>query len=547
MRRIAQFIILIVLLLVSTNSQYALNQTPINHTDSNVSVGTIKPQQDVFTDLSRPILVNVTDKAAESTLINPLKDRNDTLGNGAIYASQVNHTMRVEYAVVNSNSGYDLRLYADAPYTNQTGAFTLDRAGNVNESISMIFLYTVQENITLPYNGKEIVNATVGYYYTYLNITSDYLRFYAAMINGYSETDSNSPYNMFTTDLYWTTTSQDEFYIQDDPVLINLVANQTDINYNVFGVNYQIMNDTVPKPVDLNFTTGVSTNFETQLDLGAFPINNTIMWRSYVYVNDTARNMERKIDGVEIKFVNINDGTPALQTFLASDTTFSVLQNVSGIETLYTQNNVVNFSISATVPKGEISKFNLELGANLTTVLTTGNVSTQGDFYNFTHTFGAEGKYNVSIEAVTNKNLTITERYLVVYDNTPPTADFASQFTDQEITAFDPTVTLAFSYSDENAGVFVASVDFGNGYSQAVTDKTNVTYSYLGVNQTTTYQVALTVMDHAGNSYIAYTTVTIHPAKLHTLAPPPTETIIFWVLLVGGVLVYVFRGRIWKS
>ena len=547
MRRIAQFIILIVLLLVSTNSQYALNQTPINHTDSNVSVGTIKSQQDIFTDLSRPILVNVTDKAAESTLINPLKDRNDTLGNGAIYASQVNHTMRVEYAVVNSNSGYDLRLYADAPYTNQTGAFTLDRAGNVNESISMIFLYTVQENITLPYNGKEIVNATVGYYYTYLNITSDYLRFYAAMINGYSETDSNSPYNMFTTDLYWTTTSQDEFYIQDDPVLINLVANQTDINYNVFGVNYQIMNDTVPKPVDLNFTTGVSTNFETQLDLGAFPINNTIMWRSYVYVNDTARNMERKIDGVEIKFVNINDGTPALQTFLASDTTFSVLQNVSGIETLYTQNNVVNFSISATVPKGEISKFNLELGANLTTVLTTGNVSTQGDFYNFTHTFGAEGKYNVSIEAVTNKNLTITERYLVVYDNTPPTADFASQFTDQEITAFDPTVTLAFSYSDENAGVFVASVDFGNGYSQAVTDKTNVTYSYLGVNQTTTYQVALTVMDHAGNSYIAYTTVTIHPAKLHTLAPPPTETIIFWVLLVGGVLVYVFRGRIWKS
>ncbi|MCH8906623.1 MAG: hypothetical protein IH840_06000 [Candidatus Heimdallarchaeota archaeon] len=124
--RIVPYLLLIILVLAGyflpiSNAAQDPNRT-------NAAAHQLTPSQfDPDTDLSRPIFDHITGADVEI-----IRERNDTLGFGAIIRAEVNQNITIFYTLVNGNNETDLRLYADVPNQN----LTTSRAGFTNQSLA---------------------------------------------------------------------------------------------------------------------------------------------------------------------------------------------------------------------------------------------------------------------------------------------------------------------------------------------------------------------------------------------------------------------------
>jgi hypothetical protein len=200
----------------------------------------------------RPLLASIKDNGFL------IRERNDTVGNGAIYHGELYKNVTITYIVVNGNNETNLRLYADVP-----GNLSLSRTEVFeNESLAFKFVNTTYEiNYTVPFSFPAIFydNATVSYYSVELNVSIEFITFYAAIgANGPSELELIKPMNFITTLQNWETESQDDFYIQLERVNITLSA-QNATNVDEFGIKYKKSGS--PNWIDLNFTYTYTSYF----------------------------------------------------------------------------------------------------------------------------------------------------------------------------------------------------------------------------------------------------------------------------------------------
>ncbi|OLS25415.1 MAG: hypothetical protein HeimC2_18720 [Candidatus Heimdallarchaeota archaeon LC_2] len=554
MKRIAQILIIMSLLLVSTfiPNVNSSSVTTINHlkneTTQSISVNQLEGSFEV---LSRPYLDAVFNSSS-SSLLTVTRDRNDSLGHGAIHEMEIYQNVTVQYKVVNGDENTTVRLHLDAPAVNFTATqtdYSLDLASNnVNESLVMKYVSssTDLENITLPYDKDfgELVNVNISTYEVEFNITSNFIRYFGAVDASNHETLGNAPFNFITTQQYWTTKSVDEFYIQTEVADINILANNTSAA-DVYGIAYRT------SPTDqftrVNYTTPVTTPlFDENITLPEFNLGVTVEWFSYAYLNEVLNGTPilKIVERTEFKRVKMEDGTPSLFTEINSQHKDKLLVD----NTLYTQSNNVNISISATVVKGHIDSFNLTFGDNSSLMPLdnvndpTGNISREGEFFNFTQNFEA-GRHDIFLAAFTDKGIEINATYVLFIDQTAPTVSLKEEFDQSQVISTSGKVTFEFDFSDELSGVREAILDLGDGKSVEVTDKNEYTHRYLEFR--IGYLVTLTIVDFAGNVVISETLqIKVIPEPIGDTDAPNAE---FWLLLlfvVIGIVAYKFREKI---
>lgn len=481
MRKIFLFTLSIaVILLGSTLSQANLNYG-ITAIDTDPTI--ITNQVDL--EISRPMLVSITNSLQ-------IRERNETLGLGAIYRANLNENVTITYRVVNGLNTSDVRFFADVP-----GNYSLT---NITETLQFTYDETVYENITLPYSGVELINASIAIYTLEFNMSTSIIPFYA-----YADTNTedfeNSPMNLLTTQQYWSVAAEESFYIQDEEIIINLVANDTNSN-DTYGIKYQIDNGDYEY---LNFTetTEVGNNETGTINLGTFEPGSTIRYESIAYVNDTKfayvngtyLSEIREIARIDYQIVEIGDGTPEINVELFSDHEDSLrVDNV-----FYSQNKTIFFNFSATVPKGNISSLIFSIDKDNHTIELTVNASISGETMNYTADF-ITGKTNITLIAITNKGLFANETFTIVIDQTKPilSLDLSSSLSSTIITT-NGEVEFVFTFDDLNAGIKLAVIDFGDGISFEVTSLESIEHTYVGFIGTHFFEVVLTVIDWAGN------------------------------------------------
>jgi hypothetical protein len=144
---------------------------------------------------------------------------------------------------------HDFRIFADLPVVNGT---TFNNTGvspdlSLSDSSKTLQLAYTNTNTTgnldytLPYDpSKYISNATLYYYETTveLNISSAYIPFFAEDINTGGLSEADGGYNLLTIQEYWNTSSNDEFFIQNE--VVNITASVYDANSSdTFGIKYR--------------------------------------------------------------------------------------------------------------------------------------------------------------------------------------------------------------------------------------------------------------------------------------------------------------------
>ena len=156
MKRIAQILIIMSLLIVSTfipnvNSTSVTNMNLLNNeTSHSISVNQI---DEPFDGLSRPYLVSVYN-SSDASLLTATRERNDSIGQGAIHEMEIDQNVTVQYKVVNGDNTTVVKLYLDAPDLNFNKTetnYSLEFTGNPNQSLVMQYVSssTDLENITL--------------------------------------------------------------------------------------------------------------------------------------------------------------------------------------------------------------------------------------------------------------------------------------------------------------------------------------------------------------------------------------------------------------
>lgn len=468
-------------------------------------------------NLSRPILEKVTFK--NGTSVNVLRERNDSLGLGAIIEGHVYENYTLTYLVVNGTSSTKPLLHTNAPGMNSTLDFNNKTAPEMS--------YVDSENRTefiLPYDIENpLANVTVARYEITMNITADYIIFYAEVL-GISE-DRDQIRNLISVDLNPATVSLDDFYIQNENVTI--VLNGSGYNTNAtFGIQWR--KTTTSVFTTINFT-GVVVNqsagtFTANISLGDFEPGTTIVWRTVFYNFDNARNFTVFVSHVDFLSVEIGDGTPDLTFNLDIPHEFPIVNN-----TIYSNDPQLFINASATVPKGNITQLSVTI-KDLTTNVTTPFVAKANSTIVNT-TLEMNKDFNISITAFTDKDLNETVIYTIVTDNVAPSINsFEKDTEDLNIFRFNKTVTFSFGFNDDHAGIMLATLDLGNGISVEVTDLTYFTYTYAEFDD---YEVKLIVWDKAGNMETS--------SILFTLAEPdfPTTSALIdptWGLFMGIVL-----------
>ncbi|MEL0164443.1 MAG: hypothetical protein VW886_05680, partial [Candidatus Heimdallarchaeota archaeon] len=275
-----------------------------------------------ITDNYSPILESVLYQN-DSTL-EILRERNETIGEGGIYEVQEDSTVKFSYVVALQNitefdsSDYDFKLFADLPVINDNTSIFYN--GNVstelsltNTSLTLDLDYTntnsTSLNYTHPISGSILPNATLYFFETNeLNVSVSHLPFYVADINEgstLSEILDDKPLNLLTTQQYYTTESQDDFYVQTE--LVNLTGSLFSFKAgDALGINYNINEGSSENE---NFTLIVdganSTGLITLLD---YEPGTTINWESVFYTTDTLVNLTRTISGLDKKSVEVGDG-----------------------------------------------------------------------------------------------------------------------------------------------------------------------------------------------------------------------------------------------
>jgi hypothetical protein len=513
--------ILSILLLLVTASSLVSNLQAYN-----VSQGDDSQQLAVYpnselsqTDAYRPLFVSVENNGEM------VRERNDTLGLGAVYrAEDLYSNVTITYMVVNGNNETKIRLYADVP-----GNFSLDRSADMNKSLTFSHFNTSYfANYTVPYTSDFFDNATVSFYTVSLNITADYIEFYAAFESetGLSEDDVLGLRNLITRFQSWETKSQDEFYIQFEHINITLtVANATE--NDTYGIKYK--DTTSSNWVEMNFTyTFSSSNVSAMLDLNDRDIGTEIEWISYAYLEDITLNLTRRIEGIDHQFVDVGDGTPILDVKMSSPHPDAVFYN----DTLYSQTPSAEFNFSASVPKGNLTSFSLQTNAENISITPTINASLSGEYMNRSYTYPANGTYSVVFFAFTNKGLEVNMTFTIIIDKEIPTVKFLGDFQDgiEVIESTDGLVTFEFEFSDLISTVRYAILDLGDDTSVEVTHIATYTHKYLDFNRN--YFVSLTIIDWAGNSDSVEATLTLNFDDVPDSSPPQLE---FYLFLIGVI------------
>ncbi|MCE7735909.1 MAG: hypothetical protein GPJ54_13595 [Candidatus Heimdallarchaeota archaeon] len=544
MKRIAQILIIMALLMIPVQFQVEGNQaTPtLNYlnteSDESISLSQIDTLNGAF---SRPILVSVSNTTTGSVEISATRERNDTLGEGAIHEVGIYDNVTVQYKVVNGNENTTVRLYLDVPASN----YTLSLAGNVNESIVMDWVSAETElvNITLPYDlSNEIQFVNVSIYKAEFNMTEDYITYFAAVYDTVSNTVAdasreslNAPFNFITTSNYWVTESEDEFYIQEEEVLINLVANNSK-GVDRYGIAYRT--NSFGDYTNINFTDSAATDYTQTINLGEFSIGTTLEWKSYAYVTDAVDSKVRYIERVDFKSVKIEDGTPSITSSLSSNDTRSIQVD----ETFYSIESKVNFTLNASVVKGVITDFNLTLGDESIPIVATGNVSTSGETFNLVHDFVNEGIYDVVLTAITDKDIQINNTYTVVIDATLPTVTLDQPGNDPNIDTTSGRVTFTFNYTDALSGVRLAILDLGDDTSIQVNGLDELSYRYIELDRL--YIVTLTIIDFAGNEISSTISISLNKEEIEDTTAPVIEFWLFLITVIVLIAAYVNRERL---
>lgn len=512
------FNLILVILLVSS-STYLVNSSPINEDVTEVNGNALNP--DAFSGLSRPIFVS-----ADGDLT---RERNETLGHGATIHADINTNITLTYKVVNGINTTAILLFADLP-----GNYSLT---NSTETLSFEYIEDsmVEENFTLPYdNSIEIINTNVSYYKVEINVSIDFVPFYAA-IGSNSEDALNSPRNLLTTTQFWRTFPDEEFFTQDENVTISVVANDTNAN-DVFGIAYK---DGINSFKYENYTlVDDGTNSTGTINLEQWDPDTTIYWETIAFVQDTVLNELRKIERLDYQFVEIADGTPVLELNITSGEN-SLLHG----STFYSAYENVTFEFLANVPKGNITHFDILVNGTSNIIEASANASLNGENMNITLDFGI-GRTNVTVFAYSTKDLTGNQSYLVIIDKTSPTVGLELSGESVVIESTDGEVTFTFYFSDDLAGIRYAILDLGDGLSIEVSDRSSYTHRYVGFNGTEFFTITLTIIDWAGNENQDVVSVTLKFVDNIEIKSAPTAmaTTLFVVFLI-----MVFTTPLWWS
>jgi hypothetical protein len=510
---------LILIMLLVSSSAYLVSSTPSETSVTKVNGDALNI--DAFSGLSRPIFVS-----SDGVLT---RERNETLGHGATIHATVNNDITLTYKVVNGINTTAILLFADLP-----GNYSLT---NSSETLTFEFIEdsTQEENFTLPYdNGIEIIHTNVSYYKVEINVSIDFVPFYAA-IGSNSEDALNSPRNLLTTNQYWKTFSDEEFFTQDENVTISLVANDTNVN-DVFGIAYK---DGINSFKYENYTlVADGANSLGTIDLEIWDPGTTIYWETIAYVQDTVLNEVRKVERLDYQFVEIADGTPVLELNITSGNNSLLHGN-----TFYSAHQNVTFEFLANVPKGNITHFEILANETTTPIIASTNASLIGENMNTTLVFGI-GRTNVTIFAYSTKDLTSNQTYLVIIDQTNPTANLELSAESPIIKSTDGEVTFTFDFNDTLAGVKEVWLDLGDGLFIEVSDRNSYTHRYVGFNDTQFFTITLTVIDWAGNEIIDVVSVQIEFVDNieTTSAPYGAALIVFFVILI-----LIFATPLWWS
>lgn len=546
--RIAPYLLLIIL--VFAGYFLPISNVAQDPNRTNTAAHQLTPSQfDPDTDLSRPIFDHITGADVEI-----IRERNDTLGFGAIIRAEVNQNITIFYTLVNGNNETDLRLYADVPNQN----LTTSRAGFTNQSLALTHIENDFEiNYTIPYDKTipVIANASIATYSVSINVTTNYITFIVAVIDGDAEDVGNAPVNLITStngtevQSYWSSMSEDDFYIQDEEIVIQFVAYNATINAILNTTTNTTVNDTYGLRyttianfdwVLKNFTDPLTADiYNTSINIGVFPIDNELMWRSIAYVYDEILNETRQIEKIESQIVEIGDGSPILLASVKSDFKNEIFTN----GTLYTFSENITTVLNATVPKGNITNFEIFLnGVSDRNVTAVGNVSTNGESFNFTNLLTVNEIFNITIQATTNKDLKSNLQFRIVIDTFLPIISlFSLENGEQSITTKTGQVTFKFEFSDLTAGVRVAFLDLGDGFSVEVTDLGEYTYIYHVLD--VSYDVTLTVWDWSSNEQTKSFTITLESESLNP-NPPYAEFYLFVFLIIAAIAAYIFRERL---
>ena len=459
-----------------------------------------------ITDNYSPILESVLYQN-DSTL-EILRERNETIGEGGIYEVQEDSTVKFSYVVALQNitefdsSDYDFKLFADLPVINDNTSIFYN--GNVstelsltNTSLTLDLDYTntnsTSLNYTHPISGSILPNATLYFFETNeLNVSVSHLPFYVADINEgstLSEILDDKPLNLLTTQQYYTTESQDDFYVQTE--LVNLTGSLFSFKAgDALGINYNINEGSSENE---NFTLIVdganSTGLITLLD---YEPGTTINWESVFYTTDTLVNLTRTISGLDKKSVEVGDGSPSIDIDINPNHDNSYISGNS----IYSFNDTITFTVTANVPKGNITSVTIDAqdSNTINTNFSPVNGSLQDIDLIQNVVFDNQGQFNVTIEAITDKEFNVNSTFIVYVDQTAPSIQKLEA--PNEINSNDGLVNFNFTFSDENSGVFLAILDLGNGQSIEVTNQNSIEYRY---KTSGVYQYELIITDFAGN------------------------------------------------
>ncbi len=124
-----------------------------------------------------------------------------------------------------------------------------------------------------------------------------------------------------------------------------------------------------------------------------------------------------------------------------------------------------------------------------------------------THTYSADGVYNVTLKIETAAGGMTEVIYTVTVDSTAPTVSMSSPSDGAALT--DLVVEFKYSFSDDGSGVKTATLDYGDGSTDNVLGTTSVFHTYSAEGS---YSVTLTVVDNAGNEATVTISITISTA-----------------------------------
>ncbi len=525
LRNLAKTTTLLTLLFLSYFSVIASN---IDVTEPITLKGIEHPTQttlaQVATNLSRPILESVTFQNGSS--VSMLRERNDSLGLGAIVKADLFENYTLTYLVVNGTQETRPLLHINIPGVNST----LD----YNNKTAPAMEYVSTENKTefvLPYDLENpLVNVTVSKYRITFNLTAEYAIFYAE-VNGVSE-DADQIRNMFSLDVSPETEAVDDFYIQNENVTITLSGKGHNPNAT-YGIQWRVSTSSLYKianftSVNVNTTSG---EFNATLDLGSFDPGRSIIWRTIVFIFDNARNHTVLLSQFDTQSVDVGDGTPELGLTFEIPHEFPIIN-----KTVYTNNPTLFINASALVPKGNITSIEVkivDLSNNGTQVIKSNSNQTS-----INETLEMNKDFEIQITAYTDKNLNASEKYTVITDAVAPTIkSFSTDFDGAVVTRFNKTVTFTFDFEDDHSGIRIATLDLGNGVSVEVTGMKSFTYTY---NDFDVYEAKLEIWDEAGNKISSSLLFTISEPELPqkgALFDPVWGT--FMGIVILGLIAYV--------